>query len=156
MTDWSLIEVEALSKKAAKGAGYSWGQAEDAARAVRWLEARGLEGAAALAAVLEQKDAGLADTACPILRGISVSDGMSPASELAGDSEIVSPILLLPFADWAGESLDLGVEVGPEEVRSHTSGDTMKALGAFAHRTYAPATEESRVQGAGAGLTDND
>jgi len=29
-------------------------------------------------------------------------------------------------------------------------------LGEFAHRTYAPATESSRLLGAGAGLSDND
>ena len=29
-------------------------------------------------------------------------------------------------------------------------------LGAYAHRTYAPATGQSRMSGAGAGLTDND
>lgn len=32
----------------------------------------------------------------------------------------------------------------------------IKILERFAHRTYAPATEESRAKGAGAGLTDND
>lgn len=31
-----------------------------------------------------------------------------------------------------------------------------EALGAFAHRTYVPASEASRLKGAGAGLTDND
>lgn len=31
-----------------------------------------------------------------------------------------------------------------------------EALSAFAHRTYVPATEASRLKGAGAGLTDND
>jgi hypothetical protein len=31
-----------------------------------------------------------------------------------------------------------------------------EALGRFAHRTYVPATEASRLKGAGAGLTDND
>jgi hypothetical protein len=31
-----------------------------------------------------------------------------------------------------------------------------EALGLFAHRTYVPATEASRLKGAGAGLTDND
>ena len=29
-------------------------------------------------------------------------------------------------------------------------------LDAYAHRTYAPATGQSRMSGAGAGLTDND
>ena len=31
-----------------------------------------------------------------------------------------------------------------------------EALSAFAHRTYVPASEASRLKGAGAGLTDND
>ncbi|MGC6452592.1 MAG: DUF3726 domain-containing protein [Candidatus Puniceispirillaceae bacterium] len=32
----------------------------------------------------------------------------------------------------------------------------VERLGTFAHRTYAPATGQSRLSGAGAGLTDND
>ncbi|MFV1875593.1 hypothetical protein [Nioella sp.] len=43
-----------------------------------------------------------------------------------------------------------------EGLRSACSANTVAALNAFAHRTYAPATEESRLAGAGAGLTDND
>ncbi len=34
--------------------------------------------------------------------------------------------------------------------------DYVATLAKFAHRTYAPATEESRLAGAGAGLSDND
>lgn len=34
--------------------------------------------------------------------------------------------------------------------------DVVATLGVFAHRTYAPDTPESRLAGAGAGLTDND
>lgn len=44
----SLNEVQAAGLKAARGAGLSWGLAEDAGRAVRWLEARGLPGVPAL------------------------------------------------------------------------------------------------------------
>lgn len=33
---------------------------------------------------------------------------------------------------------------------------TVERLAALAHRTYVPATEDSRLRGAGAGLTDND
>jgi hypothetical protein len=40
--------------------------------------------------------------------------------------------------------------------RVELSEATMAALEAFAHRVYAPATEASRIAGAGAGLTDND
>ena len=35
-------------------------------------------------------------------------------------------------------------------------GEIWEALGVFAHRTYVPATDASRLKGAGAGLNDND
>lgn len=40
--------------------------------------------------------------------------------------------------------------------RCDIPADVVAVLGAFAHRTYAPDTPESRLAGAGAGLTDND
>ena len=40
--------------------------------------------------------------------------------------------------------------------RAEISQDIFDALSGYAARTYAPATEESRLAGAGAGLTDND
>ncbi len=43
-----------------------------------------------------------------------------------------------------------------EHQRVDIPGDIAATLGAFAHRTYAPDTPESRLAGAGAGLTDND
>ncbi|MEM9059713.1 MAG: DUF3726 domain-containing protein [Pseudomonadota bacterium] len=59
---------------------------------------------------------------------------------------------------------------GPLDLRSAAPGEpaarlhrfptpdpaTCKILTGFAHRTYAPATEQSRMAGAGAGLLDND
>ena len=36
------------------------------------------------------------------------------------------------------------------------AAETWSRLGAFAQRTFAPATEASRLAGAGAGLQDND
>ncbi|PSL15096.1 DUF3726 domain-containing protein [Shimia abyssi] len=47
---------------------------------------------------------------------------------------------------------------GPREpvLRASVSSGAWSQLAAFAHRTYAPATEESRRLGAGAGLGDND
>lgn len=152
---WSLIEVEALSKKAAKGSGYSWGEAEDAAKAVRWLEAHGLGGAKALAAHLSGTGSG----ACPIKAGIALSDGVATIDDIDLGA-LDQPLLLLPFADWAGHKADvagwLGVDPAPMEIRSHTDAGTMQVLGEFAHKTYAPDTEASRNLGAGAGLSDND
>ncbi|MCY4030502.1 MAG: DUF3726 domain-containing protein [Hyphomicrobiales bacterium] len=40
--------------------------------------------------------------------------------------------------------------------RSHPDPDGWEILEAFARKTYAPATEQSRLLGAGAGLSDND
>ncbi len=41
---------------------------------------------------------------------------------------------------------------GPVDI----ADEIWEALSVFAHRTYVPATEASRLKGAGAGLTDND
>jgi hypothetical protein len=80
---------------------------------------------------------------------------------------------------WEGGSLQIGVD-GPEvwavppaadviieagpapehspdrATRIDVPNDTLELLNAFAHRTYAPATEASRQAGAGAGTNDND
>ena len=45
---WSLGETGALALKAARGAGMTWGLAEEASEAVVWLQARGLPGVSAL------------------------------------------------------------------------------------------------------------
>ena len=44
----------------------------------------------------------------------------------------------------------------PQTQRADVDANTLATLNAFAHRTYAPATEASRLKGAGAGLSDND
>ena len=49
---WSLGETSALALKATRGAGLSWGLAEEAAGAVAWLHERGLPGVAALCSYL--------------------------------------------------------------------------------------------------------
>lgn len=53
----SLNEIRALATGAARGAGLPWGVAEEAGRAARWLEARGLAGLAALEGALERLSA---------------------------------------------------------------------------------------------------
>ena len=44
----------------------------------------------------------------------------------------------------------------PLASRATPSPDSWEALSRLAYRTYAPSTEESRILGAGAGLSDND
>lgn len=48
----SLNEAETLATKAARGAGLSWGEAEDLGRGARWLGARGLDWAGPLLGLL--------------------------------------------------------------------------------------------------------
>ena len=49
MAKYSLGEIDALTRKATRGAGYSWGIAEETGKSVRWLSAYGFLGAEALA-----------------------------------------------------------------------------------------------------------
>lgn len=208
----SLGEIDSLCLKAARGAGFSWGLAQEAGRAARALAAWRLPGVEALAAHLAEIDGDVARYApsrngeawscaagahCPISLGAALSDFSDVLTE--GPTEIGSvrhPILLLPFLRMIAEyrtarvvlvSVTGRVEMppsgplgppGPATVwrdaqvflapadgplglvmtKAPYSVDaaTLASLSALAHRTYVPATEESRQSGAGAGETDND
>ena len=209
----ALIEVEAMAKKAARGAGYSWGMAEEAAKATRWLCTAGFDGVAALAKVLQTVDSqdlatmtpgalggdwqSSSDTLCPLATGTALSDSAVFWAESGKTaSNVIAPLLLLPFAanaalqldrpvtlSWqdtqlvtdgrnvgaTSNEIDLGcaktvqVQVGgalsnarPTSCRATPTDAGWATLERFAHRTYAPDTEESRLKGAGAGLSDND
>lgn len=205
----SLNEAEALAKKAARGAGYPWGLAEEAGRAVGWLEARGLPGCGALAALLSGGGDATppviggsvwrpaAGALCPIATGAALSDRAGlPGGVPLEIGPIREVLLIVPFAaataaaragggtitlTWAGgaavtDGVDaevtgpatvccerLAVTVGgridtPAQCRSRAcpSQRDFDALSRFAGLTYAPATEESRAKGAGAGASDND
>lgn len=51
---------------------------------------------------------------------------------------------------------DCSAELEPTIASQNVDDESWQVLMAFAHRTYAPATDESRLAGAGAGLNDND
>jgi len=108
---WSLGETEALAKKAANGAGFSPGEAEEAGCAVRWLCARDIGGSEALAALLTAKYAGLTEDQCPIGQGTRLCDGVmgfdSPPPELG---PVVCPIILLPFTAWSASQFGWNIE----------------------------------------------
>lgn len=208
----SLNEIEALARKAARGGGMSWGLAEEAGKAVRWLSDNGFLGPWLLSELLRQNDGKLySDLAlqqekegisrarngllCPIIAGALICD---QADDLKDGTQlrlgnVAVPLLLAPFAceaarsagvsvalEWGGVTLSLGDSTprmkGEEAVLlvaetgivtlSRTIGqadgavrlcsdrdvtrETMRTLESYAHRTYAPATAESRA-GAGAG-----
>ncbi len=53
---YSLGEIEVHAKKAVRGAGFEWGFAEEAGKAVRWLEQQHLPGMKVLADYLSAYD----------------------------------------------------------------------------------------------------
>lgn len=94
---WSLGEVRALAIKAARGAELPWGMAEEAGFAVRWLQANGAPGAAALAAYLDWRDGrceGVHDL-CPIALGTALMDAGRGVPDSLG--RVRTPLLLAPF-----------------------------------------------------------
>jgi hypothetical protein len=218
MANYSLSEIEALCRKASRGAGYSWGLAEDTGKAVRWLTAYGLPGSEVLAELLQKVAGDLKsfipelngdgcnnqkNALCPLYCGAIVNDlghWVAQDRTLTFHS-MLYPLLVLPqaariaeafkmpvtlsFADidivctshdisFYGEpfwevksgdsvcqraSIDAAVKANklfPSPLSRPVSAEAIKILESYAHKTYAPATEASRLAGAGAGLSDND
>ena len=204
---FSLNEVQAMARKATRGAGYGWGLADEAGLAVRWLCAMGCDGCGALARVLDQVDRlarpvsgdrgwiAEAGVLCPLQTGTALSDhALMLQQDTVRVGRVLEPVLILPFlasasrrlrqplvlrasgvmavtdatglsldAEMPGEAADLAVCLGtmPQALRSPATRAAPQMsdwamLERLAHRTYAPATEESRARGAGAGgLSDN-
>lgn len=212
----SLNEIEAMSKRAARGAGLAWGLAEEAAKGTRWLSAFSFPGAEMLAGLLTLNDrlpaVDLAPSSLqgrwfapagrmsPLIAGAAMSDCAvrMEAGQMIEMENVSFPLLVVPFAGGAALRLGCPVSVSWEGARLTTDGQRLcvqgdraallahhavslscaaraemtgqsepvmraeadeaawQILGEFAHRTYAPATEASRLLGAGAGLSDND
>ncbi len=169
---FSRNEIAALVTRAARGAGVALGHAEDFGAAVAQLPT-----AADFESVLGQLDGPFDVTVAegpPLqLRGpIIMILPMAIDAILAGEQTVVvgaqgalaqaylsrakastgSEMMLangvLRFADAADHPLASGPIDLPKDVVSY--------LTYFAKATYVPASEASRLSGAGAGLTDND
>ncbi len=209
---YSLNEIEAHARKAARGGGYDWGVAEEAGKAVRWLVSHGLNGAAALATHLSvmahdgppQALDGVWTSAtgalCPLTAGVTLNDCADRLNAMHEQAmrDVTQPLLVVPFAAWAALHIKAPLTVVWDSVRATTNGydlhiqgseddlntpqtsalqcviaqgdhalvapalrgafstEVWDKLNTFAQRTYAPATEASRLLGAGAGVTDND
>jgi len=116
MTDYSLNETASRAKLAARGAGYTWGMAEEVARAVFWLVSRELPGPAMLLKLLSNysttKSVKLAMPSiidgrftsehawlCPVAAGCALSDTLSTVDDTTCLSltDVKCPILLVPF-----------------------------------------------------------
>ena len=81
-------------------------------------------------------------------------DGVAAATdgsqlELNGESGAIADAVTVETDGSIGDPVSLHTRAEPDN-------DDLETLSRFAQRTYAPATEESRLLGAGAGLSDND
>ncbi len=86
----SLNEIESLAQKAARGAGLSWGLAEDAGRSAAWLAAHLGAWAGTL---LDLLDTPPEAAHSPLLLGPYLADMAPEPAELA---RVMAPIWLLP------------------------------------------------------------
>jgi len=207
---FSLNEIEALSLKAARGAGYDWGLAQDAGKSAAWLWAHRLDGSSAFAAWLKSGFAlnlkrhmpteytnplRAEGMICPFVLGACLSDrSANLVGETMAAQSVAFPLLVVPMVSAMARRLECSIEIEcdgrsfavdqngatldfdlpdvadqilirtsetpladrPKLHRADPSKDSLSVLLDFAHRTYAPATEESRRLGAGSGGSDND
>lgn len=211
--DLSLGEFRALVAKAGRGAGFSWGLADDLAYSARRLAEFGVGSGPMVVSLLERiENAELSqlmptsewqasgELLCPICTGASIADAVSPASPQRRDvGPVMEPAFVAPLVSAAlgpdqrncvvswddgecvagadslrltgtipAEPAMISVQWGsttasPKEGADGVGHDrvslpsaTFEALEQWAHRTYAPATDESRAAGAGSDQSDND
>lgn len=204
-------------RKAFRGAGYHWGEAEEAGKAAVWLARNGLDPAAISLGLLRSAADDIARlrpaadrrqwasggaAMCPLLAGIVLADD---AGRVFGGAEIAfanlhAPGLLLPFLSQLALDRNLSfrlslpgtaVTVSPRRLDLsgplvalsgqspaklvaveaipgtdgndaaptygwHMSSGDWDSLNEFAAKTYVPASDHSRLAGAGAGVADSD
>ena len=150
----SLNEYEALLNKAAVGSGLPWGIAEDAAACGAWFMSYGVN-------KLDTWIDRLTDTSfwidyCKKIDQPCI-DKLNNIFDLAA-SVYVQPDtnIKLDRYEWNGQELIVDGVKQTTSFRACLSERQFKILNEHAQKTYAPATDESRLSGAGAGLSDND
>jgi len=192
-----------MSKGAARGAGLSWGYAEEVSFATVWLSKNGFDASKDLISLLENDMiyapeniddniwANKSGDLDPIRSGAALLDlNISRSITL---ENVFLPCFLIPFVaqlpkpisieanNFSALSINGMMKVNYDDLplrfkvlklsetsdkaslaqnqiskRCEIADDVWNQLEEFTYRTYAPATEESRELGAGAGLSDND
>ncbi len=126
---YSLNEIEAMCKKATRGAGLPWGIAEEAGKAARWLASHDLPGPEMLSTLLAlHQDISYhtlapvsgddifhsgSNTLCPLLAGAALTDRIhaaSPDKKLEFRS-IACPLLLAPYISILAKKIGSPLEL---------------------------------------------
>ena len=132
---YSLAEIEALSRKAARGGGFDWGLADEAGKAARWLASVGMPGPQVLSRLLKRNDGKSFETLCPIetadtwharsgelcplIAGASLVDRAEQLTTPQGVrlGKVALPMLILPFVARAAGRTNCDIEVSWPGVR---------------------------------------
>ena len=144
---FSLNEIEAMGKRAARGAGLPWGLAEEAGKAARWLTARGLPGPEELAEILTRNDGKSCDEGaplsldgewrapagrlCPLVLGAALCDlaGEIAAGRSIELGPIAQPLLLAPYAAAVAKMTGIAVELSWAGARMIMTPDGVRIEG---------------------------
>ena len=150
----SLNEYETLLNKAAVGSGLPLGVAEDAAACGAWFMSFGVNELDTWIAHLNENSFWI--NYCKKIDQPN-SNKLHNVFDLAA-AVYVNPEtrVKLNNYEWNGQALIVDGEMQTPSFRACLSEQQFKILNNRATNTYAPATDESRLSGAGAGLSDND
>ena len=139
-------EIIAASKKAARGAGFAWGMAEEAAWACNNLFKAGHDGFTPLLEILEAADGqkhpfalGEDGPKCGLTLGVYFLDSRQSSNDAPND--VIGKQVFLSILGAIDTASD----------PCHPPNIVPDKLLAFAARTYVPETAESRLRGAGEG-----
>ncbi len=171
---WAQAELRAMVTKAARGAGFAVGQAEDVSRVAVYLLASGGDSGLITAALRAPRVGVEVDwghevihvkRGPAILIGPMVCDAFALGCMRAELADPAQAPLICAYLAQAGVATQVDGAViveadgapdaakpGPVDV---PAGD-WAVWETLAAKTYVPETEASRLAGAGAGLTDND
>lgn len=128
----SLSEIAALTWRASRGAGFHWGEADEAVFAATWLSRAGFEWVDILLGIL--KDTGTCrpivkaghwsgQTAlCPLRTGIALCDFATLPQSFAAGKLVLEKVgnvgFLLPFVARAGEGLNRPLSMLAGDIRA--------------------------------------
>ncbi|MDC1257930.1 DUF3726 domain-containing protein [Amylibacter sp.] len=132
-------EITAYAKKATRGAGFSWGMAEEAAMATLKLYRLGYDGFKELIPILKNADGEKQplDTSILVPCGLTLGTFYADSKKNAGNREVIGHYI---FQSLCG---NLSIR------KPKFPNDAPEIIKQFAHRTYVPDSEESRLRGAG-------
>ena len=147
---FSLNETEALVKRATYATGYSWGIAEESAKATRWLCSFGFDGCDIVCTILKMQFAKVLashspicegyvwrgkDSLCPLITGTLISDF---SSRLLTNSITIRNVavstMIIPFVSLAARKLEkvLTLQLADNfDSKCHLNGEDIELFGKF-------------------------